>query len=190
MGRGKLIVVEGLDNVGKTTFVQYFLKQNPLVIPRKFPSESIAETMNSIKYADINWDLFHDLFHKDLQDGINDIEKFLASGISVICDRYIYSHFVYERLRCNMAEDDVGCFFETPVKPDIIIYLRPKFPERLQVNNEGKDNLEYGIDYVKGQKEFDRIFAKTDNVVIIPALEWNTNDEAIKSFHLILGVFV
>ncbi|MDR4491339.1 MAG: hypothetical protein R2685_10635 [Candidatus Nitrosocosmicus sp.] len=187
MPRGKLIVVEGLDNVGKTTFIQYFLKKNPLVIHRKFPSRHVADTMNQIKYADINWNMFHDLFHNDLQRGIHEIEQTLASGASVVCDRYVYSHWVYEYLRGNK----IPCDFVLVPNPDVIIYLRP---ERLKdIPNEDKDNLELGIDYEKGQERFDKLFIKKPefrNVITIPALEWNTNDLAMQALQTILGVFV
>lgn len=181
---GKLIVVEGLDNVGKTTFVKHFLKQNPLVVSRKFPSKHTADVINTMIYKDIDWEHIHNVFHKDLQDGMNQIQMTLAGGASVICDRYVYSHFVYEGLRENI----VNCEFSPLIRPDVILYLRPKFPDKLKGNN--KDNLETDIDYVKGQELFDKVLKDQENVVIVPALEWNTNDEAMKALHLLLGVFV
>lgn len=185
MGRGTLIVVEGLDNVGKTTFIDYFCKQNPLVSRRKFPSKAVSDIMNQRKFLEIDWNEFHDMFHNDLQLGIYSIEKELEAGISVICDRYYYSHWVYENLRRN--EEHI-CIFYTPIKPDIIIYLRPDNPELL--SNTDKDNLEKGIDYVKGQAEFDKLFGKRYDVVTVSALKPDTNSRAAENIASVLGVFL
>lgn len=180
---GKFIVVEGLDNVGKTTFVQYFLKQNPLVISRKFPSKHTAEVINSMIYKNIDWKHIHSIFHSNLQDGMAQIQTTLAGGDSVVCDRYVYSHFVYEALRGN----NELCRFDPFVKPDVIIYLRPKYPQKLKSKD---DNLERDIDFIKGQKIYDEILKDEPNVVIVPALQPDTNDEAMKALQMILGDFV
>ena len=113
--------------------------------------------------------------------------EILESGVSVICDRFYHSHWVYENLR--YGEERICLFHTGKLHPDVVLYLRPKYIQRLQ-QQEGKDNLEFGIDYEKGQKEFDRILHQEKNLLTIPALEWNTNDEAMKALNLILGVYV
>lgn len=187
LAQGLFIVVEGLDNVGKTTFIDYFCKQNPLVSRRKFPSKAVSEVMNRIQFQDINWKNFHDMFHKDLEIGINTITEELQAGISVICDRYIYSHWAYENLRRNGKSYD--CEFLRYPMPDIIVYLRPNDINLIQ--KADKDNLEAGIDYEEGQKEFDRILKPwSDRVLTIPALQPDTNDNAVAAIVKKHGVFL
>lgn len=185
MGRGKLIVVEGLDNGGKSTFVEYFVKLNPLVIPKKFPSKSVGEIMNQIKYADINWKIFHDLFHTDIQNQMKQIDELLEQGFTVICDRYCYSHWVYEELRSDKRAD---CMFYNSNIPDVIIYLRP---DNLEVLDKNKDNLESGIDYVRGQELFDEMFDSVNiEVITVPALKPDTNDKIMEKLSELFGSFI
>jgi thymidylate kinase len=183
--RGSFIVVEGLDNVGKTTFIDYFCKQNPLVSRRKFPSKHVSEMMNRIQFSKIDWNEFHDMFHDDLQIGIDSIQEELKAGISVICDRFYYSHWVYENLRRN---EEYICLFHIPIQPDVIVYLRPDNPEML--DNTDKDNLERGLDYVRGQAEYDKMFSKRQDVITVTALRPETNYETATAIVDQLGVFL
>ena len=105
--RGRFIVFEGIDGAGKTTQIELLEKklqdEGRRVYRTAEPTESVtggllrdALSGNSKRTACEMAALFtlDRIFHN--VNPINGIEKMLADGIDVICDRYYYSSMAYQ----------------------------------------------------------------------------------------------
>src|SRR3954452_21544327 len=97
--RGRMIVFEGGDNVGKTTqsrLLHYCLPNSCLFrypnrttpIGRVLDSYLSGELKSSIRAINL-------LFLANLWEIIDDVNKRLEEGKTVIMDRYIASHFAF-----------------------------------------------------------------------------------------------
>lgn len=161
--RGKLIITEGLDGVGKTTSIQHFIQKYPYFVYKKLPSKHAYDLIPQIKPKDM-----HDVFHTDIVTMTDQITKYLEQGIDIILDRYIYSHFVYEKITTG-----IECKFDKVLNADLIIYFRPDDISQLPK----RDVMENRMDYSKGQQEFDKIFNKMNNVLTVQALQWDVDDK-------------
>src|SRR5690349_3903047 len=105
---GLLIVVEGGDNYGKTTFVNAYMEKYPLTMRFKLPT---PEIYSLIQQCPPN--MWHDIFHENIESTSKQIAKCLGDGMNVIVDRYIYSHFVYESLTSKKT-----CEFKYNLNPN------------------------------------------------------------------------
>lgn len=156
--RGLFIVIEGMDNVGKTTFVEAYMKKYPLTERIKLPTPEIYSLIQQVPK-----DMWHDIFHENIESVIKTIAQFLNDGSNVICDRYIYSHFVYEAMTSKK-----NCVFKNNLNPNAIVYFAHANAKSLPK----KDVMEKQVDYVQGQRMFERIFKKLYiPVVTVPALQ-------------------
>lgn len=147
MSRGLFIVVEGMDNVGKSTFVKEYCERFPLTQKVKLPT---PEVYSYIKLAPK--EEWHNVFHKNIDSVSKEINKMLNAGMNVIADRYIYSHFVYEAMTSGTI-----CSFYLDITPNAIVYLRHSDPKSLPK----KDMMEHEVDYELGQKYFEKLFRKS-----------------------------
>src|SRR5688500_13050580 len=150
--RGLFIVIEGMDNVGKTTFVENYLQKYPLTQRVKLPTPEIYSLIEQCSP-----DQWHDIFHENIESASKKINEYLNNGLNVICDRYIYSHFVYEALTSTII-----CQFKFDLKPDAIVYFVHNDPKRLPK----KDTMEKIVDYEEGQRLFERMFRRVSVPVV------------------------
>ena len=104
--RGKFIVFEGLDGSGKTTqmkLLSKFLesKGQPCYSTHEPTDSPFGGLLKSCLTGRIDTDerAIAALFAADRLDhvtnGVNGIEKKLAEGVNVFCDRYYFSSFAY-----------------------------------------------------------------------------------------------
>lgn len=134
-GRGRLIVLEGLDGAGKTTHIG-LLKEKLIKDGRR-----VFSTAEPTGYATggLIRDALGGLHKRDaselaalfLADRVahntnkkDGIIGFLESGVDVICDRYYYSSLAYQGIDSDIAwvaDMNVNCPMIT--KPDICIFL-------------------------------------------------------------------
>lgn len=158
MTRGLFIVVEGMDNVGKTTFVDAFVKKYPLTHRIKLPTPEIYSLIKEVPS-----DMWHDIFHENIERTIKNIGYYVNNNSNVICDRYIYSHFVYEAMTSKK-----NCIFKNNLNPNAIVYFAHANAKSLPK----KDIMEKQVDYAQGQKRFERLFKKLYiPCVTVPALQ-------------------
>ena len=130
MNRGLLIVLEGIDQCGKTT-VSKLLKNkleelNLKTIIQTFPDKStlIGNVINS--YLQGNTKLSpqesHLLYSLNRHEKKNFMEEKLYNGYNIICDRYIFSGIAY-----SLANGlDYNFCLNTEqylIKPDLIFYF-------------------------------------------------------------------
>lgn len=154
------IVVEGCDNVGKTTFVNEFVKQFPDFTRMKLPTAAVYSVIKTLPPP-----THHDHFHADIVMAMNEIRKSLADGVNIILDRYVYSHYVYEALTSKQM-----CTFDQIVQPNAILYLRANDVSTLSK----EDNIERFVDYSQIQNLFDQVFKGCRNVITVQALKEET----------------
>ncbi|KAF7561008.1 hypothetical protein G7046_g3144 [Stylonectria norvegica] len=107
--RGALVAVEGLDRSGKTTQVklleQRFVEEGRPVKVMRFPDRStpIGQLIDSYLKSDTEMEdhAIHLLFTANRWEAVNQIQALLASGTTVICDRYYLSGIVYSAAKKN-----------------------------------------------------------------------------------------
>lgn len=132
--RGAFIVIEGLDGSGKgTQFArcQTLLEQYGRLYTTAEPTASAVGGMLRDVLGGITKKNAYEQAALFLADRIshctneaNGIEKYLSSGINVLCDRYYYSTFAYQGTSCDMnwlINAHYGC--EGIIKPDLCIFL-------------------------------------------------------------------
>ncbi|AJR54998.1 Cdc8p [Saccharomyces cerevisiae YJM1478] len=131
MGRGKLILIEGLDRTGKTTQCNILYKKlQPNCKLLKFPERSTRTgglineylTDDSFQLSD---QAIHLLFSANRWEIVDKIKKDLLEGKNIVMDRYVYSGVAYSAAKGTNGMDldwclqpDVGL-----LKPDLTLFL-------------------------------------------------------------------
>lgn len=174
MTRGLFIVIEGMDNAGKTTFVNAYVDKYPLTQRIKLPTPEIFSLMERCPKE--QW---HDIFHENIVSVMKTIIEYLNNGINVICDRYIYSHFVYEAMTSKET-----CVFKDCLNPDVIVYFKHSNTNKLPK----KDFMERSVNVEQGQQLFDELFKKSSiPVVHVAALKTNSSQIAFTYLEELFG---
>nr|AAA34486.1 CDC8 gene [Saccharomyces cerevisiae] len=131
MGRGKLILIEGLDRTGKTTQCNILYKKlQPNCKLLKFPERStrIGGLINEYLTDDtfqLSDQAIHLLFSANRWEIVDKIKKDLLEGKNIVMDRYVYSGVAYSAAKGTNGMDldwclqpDVGL-----LKPDLTLFL-------------------------------------------------------------------
>ncbi|CAI4551372.1 CPA_1a_G0030560.mRNA.1.CDS.1 [Saccharomyces cerevisiae] len=131
MGRGKLILIEGLDRTGKTTQCNILYKKlQPNCKLLKFPERStrIGGLINEYLTDDsfqLSDQAIHLLFSANRWEIVGKIKKDLLEGKNIVMDRYVYSGVAYSAAKGTNGMDldwclqpDVGL-----LKPDLTLFL-------------------------------------------------------------------
>lgn len=130
MNRGLLIVLEGIDQCGKTTVSKLLknklLSLNLKTIIQTFPdkSTSIGNVINSYLQGNIKLSPqeSHLLYSINRHEKKNFMEEKLYNNYNIICDRYIFSGIAY-----SLANGlDYNFCLNTEqylIKPDLIFYF-------------------------------------------------------------------
>lgn len=135
MERGRFIVFEGIDGAGKTTQIELLTNhlrgQGRTVYRTAEPTESVSGGLLRDALSGISkrtpcelaaMFVLDRIFHN--VNPVNGIQKMLADGVDVICDRYYYSSLAYQGSqtdaewvrRMNLDCPEIG-------RPDICIFL-------------------------------------------------------------------
>ena len=143
MIRGHFIVLEGIDGSGTTTqasllaarFAEAKLPALVTAEPSSGPIGAIIRqilsgrmVLQSIQgLVSPSWKSMSLLFAADRQDHIEaEIAPNLEDGVSVICDRYVYSSVIYQSV--SSENEDAEAWIRTinkhAVKPDLVLYCK------------------------------------------------------------------
>ncbi|KAI5461752.1 thymidylate kinase-domain-containing protein, partial [Mariannaea sp. PMI_226] len=109
VARGAFIVLEGLDRSGKTTQVklleQRFVEEGKPVKVMRFPDRStpIGQMIDAYLKSSVDMEdhVIHLLFSANRWEAVNQIQKLLAAGTTILCDRYYHSGIVYSAAKQN-----------------------------------------------------------------------------------------
>ena len=133
--RGRFIVFEGIDGAGKTTQIELLAKRLQQEGRRVFrtaePTESVSGGLLRDALSGISKRtptelaalfVLDRIFHNT--NPVNGIEKMLADGLDVICDRYYYSSLAYQGSETNEAwVRDMNLNCPDIRRPDVCIFL-------------------------------------------------------------------
>ena len=133
--RGRFIVFEGIDGAGKTTQIELLTKhlqsKGHRVYRTAEPTESVSGGLLRDALSGVSkrtacemaaMFVLDRIFHNT--NPINGIEKMLADGVDVICDRYYYSSLAYQGSETDAAwvrEMNLNC--PEIRRPDLCIFL-------------------------------------------------------------------
>ncbi|KAJ0160473.1 Thymidylate kinase [Colletotrichum tanaceti] len=131
--RGAFIVLEGLDRSGKTTQVklleQRFVELGKKVKVMRFPDRTtpIGQMIDAYLKSSVEMEdhVIHLLFSANRWEAVKNIQALLASGTTVICDRYYHSGIVYSAAKQNprltlhwARQPELGL-----PRPDLVFFL-------------------------------------------------------------------
>lgn len=157
---GRLIVIEGADGCGKTTqarlLAEYLREKGRNVILVREPGgtaigEEIRKVLLNPQHHAMSAPTELLLFMACRSQLTSEVVKpALASGATVVCDRYLLSSVVYQGYARKLGVDivnTIGAFATEDIKPDIQIVLditlanalkrRSAIPDRLEGISEG-----------------------------------------------------
>lgn len=186
-GRGRFIVFEGIDGAGKTTQIELLEKSlqesGRRVYRTAEPTESVTggllrDALGGItkRTACEMAALFtlDRIFHN--VNPVNGIEKMLADGVDVICDRYYYSSLAYQGSETDEAwVREINLHCPEIRTPDACIFL-DLTPEqsmaRINGNRVTHEIYENTERLTKVRAQFYRVFEAlkdTDRIYIVNA---------------------
>ena len=185
--RGKFIVFEGIDGAGKTTQINllanYLREQGRAVYCTAEPTESVSggllrdalsgATRRTICEMAAMF-VFDRINHN--VNPVNGIQKMLADGFDVICDRYYYSSLAYQGSGTDpewVGNMNLNC--PEIMRPDVCIFL-DLTPEqsmaRINRNRATQEIYENEEKLTQVRNQFYRVFEDLkdrDNIQVVNA---------------------
>jgi dTMP kinase len=145
--RGRFIVFEGVDGSGKSTQARLLYERlqgldrkspYPLGLlianPSKGPiGQMVREYLLGIKETE-DWKALACLFAADMRDRMPTVERSLAAGVDVVCDRHTLSTLVYQGAMARTPEEEawVARLHDGVRKPDVTFILHLNVAEALR----------------------------------------------------------
>lgn len=152
--KGKFIVIEGMDSIGKTTLINNIMKRYKNLIYTREPGgntivgENIRKMLldnnnnNMEEYTELL------LLCADRNQHIEEIIiPTLDSGVNILADRYYYSTLIYQSNILNQLNNDyINMLFGNIVVPDLVVslYVKDKNVKNIKdvVNAKEMDRIE------------------------------------------------
>lgn len=185
--RGRFIVFEGIDGAGKTTQIELLekqlQKQGRRVYRTAEPTESVTGGLLRDALSGVSGRtacemaalftidrIFHNV------NPVNGIEKMLADGVDVICDRYYYSSMAYQGSETDeewVSRMNLDC--PEIRRPDVCIFLDltpEQSMERITRNRVTQEIYETADRLTRVRNQFYRVFDRlqdTDLICIVNA---------------------
>lgn len=174
--KGKLIVIEGTDGVGRSTQLEELkkwleVKGYGVVTTGWTRSPLMGQAINEAKEGHtLNVNTFSLMYAADFADRLeHEIIPALQSGFIVLADRYIYTAFARSVVR-GADRQWIRKVFGFALEPDAIFYLRVKIEDLIprvinsntlhkhyweEESGEGMDYWESGMDLRLGEDFYD-----------------------------------
>ena len=162
--RGRLIVIEGADGVGRSTQVSLlkpWLESNGHAVldtgmtRSALAGKGIKQAKAGITLGPVSLTLF---YATDFADRLeNQMIPALRAGFIVLTDRYIYSLMARAIVR-GLNREWIKSFYGLALKPDAIFYLRTNLHDlipRVMTSPTGFDYWESGMDMHLGEDLFE-----------------------------------
>jgi dTMP kinase len=186
--KGKLIVIEGTDGVGRSTHIgllkQWLENNGHAVLDTGMTRSALAG--DGVKAAKeghtLGWITMSLFYATDFADRLeNEMIPALRAGFIVLTDRYIFSPMARALVR-GAERDWIKQVYEFALKPDLVLYLRVNMEDLITrvIQNSGFNYWEAGMDLHLGEdmyesfveyqtrllREFDNMTADYDFQVI------------------------
>jgi dTMP kinase len=161
--KGKLIVIEGTDGVGRTTQVErlrnWLEVQGHGVVETGWTRSELMSNliMLATEGNTLTRDTFGLLYATDMADRLeNQIIPALRSGFIVLSDRYVYTAFARHTVRGGSREW-IQSVYGYALLPDIVLYLQTDVQSlvRRVIISKGMDYWESGMDMHLGADLYD-----------------------------------
>ncbi|HKP86232.1 MAG TPA: thymidylate kinase [Blastocatellia bacterium] len=162
--RGRLIVIEGADGVGRSTQVSMlkpWLESNGHAVldtgmtRSALAGKGIKQAKAGITLGPVSLTLF---YATDFADRLeNQMIPALRAGFIVLTDRYIYSLMARAIVR-GLNREWIKSFYGLALKPDAIFYMRTSVADlipRVMASPTGFDYWESGMDMHLGDDLFE-----------------------------------
>lgn len=178
--KGKMIVLEGTDGVGRSTHVsllkQWLENNGHAVLDTGMTRSALAgKRLRQAKEGHTLGGITMSLFYTtDFADRLeNEMIPALRAGFVVLTDRYIYSQMARSIVR-GADPEWIGNVFSFALKPDAVFYLRLNIDDLVTrvIQTKGFDYWESGMDLHLGADRYDsfveyqrRLLAQFDNMV-------------------------
>jgi dTMP kinase len=185
--RGRFIVFEGIDGAGKTTQIELLAKrlreQGRAVYCTAEPTETVSggllrDALSGVSRRTVcemaAMFVFDRINHN--VNPVNGIQKMLAEGFDVICDRYYYSSLAYQGSGTDpewVGNMNLGC--PEIMRPDVCIFLDLTPEQSMARINRGRATQEIYENEEKltqVRNQFYRVFdqlRERDNIQIVDA---------------------
>ena len=171
--RGKLIVVEGADGVGRSTQI-WLLKQwletkgHPVLATRMTRSALAGKRLREAKKGTTLGRITMALFYAtDFADRlVHDVIPALRAGFVVLTDRYIYTLAARALVR-GIDPDWIREVYGFALKPDKVFYLRASVDDLVTrvLQKDGFDYWESGMDLNLGQDMYESFVAYQNRMI-------------------------
>ena len=185
--RGRFIVFEGIDGAGKTTQIELLAKhlraEGRSVYCTAEPTESVSGGLLRDALAGVTRRTVCEMAAMFVFDRINHnvnpvngIQKMLADGFDVICDRYYYSSMAYQGSGTDpewVSNMNLNC--PEIMRPDVCIFLDLTPEQSMARINRGRATQEIYENEEKltqVRNQFYRVFEQLrerDNIQIVDA---------------------
>jgi dTMP kinase len=161
--KGKLVVVEGTDGVGRSTHIellkQWLESKGHAVLDTGMTRSALAgKGLRAAKKGNtLGWITTSLFYATDFADRLeNEMIPALRAGFVVLTDRYIYSLMARSTIRGADPRWMKGVY-EFALKPDIIIYLRANIDDLVKrvAHTAGFNYWESGMDLHLGEDMYD-----------------------------------
>lgn len=161
--KGKLIVVEGTDGVGRSTHVgllkQWLENNGSAVLDTGMTRSALAgkDLKDAKEGHTLGWITMSLFYATDLADRLeNEMIPALRAGFVVVTDRYIYSAMARAIVRGADPEWMRGVY-DFALKPDVVIYLRANIDDLITrvIQTKGFNYWESGMDLHLGEDLYD-----------------------------------
>ncbi|MBR3893652.1 MAG: dTMP kinase [Clostridia bacterium] len=185
--RGRFIVFEGIDGAGKTTQIELLTsrltKDGRRVHRTAEPTESVSGGLLRDALSGVSRRspcemaalfVLDRIFHNT--NPVNGIEKMLADGIDVICDRYYYSSLAYQGSETDakwVQEMNLSC--PEIRRPDLCIFLDLTPEQSMERIASGRVTVEIYENLDRLTRVRDRFYsvfetlADTDRICVVNA---------------------
>jgi dTMP kinase len=161
--KGKLIVLEGTDGVGRSTHIgllkQWLENNGHAVLDTGMTRSALAgEGLKAAKTGHtLGWLTMTLFYATDFADRLeNEMVPALRAGFIVLTDRYIFSQMARALLR-GADREWVKRVFDFALKPDLVLYLRVGVDELITrvIQHTGFNYWESGMDLHLGEDMYE-----------------------------------
>jgi len=153
MEKKRLVIIEGINKAGKTTYIKENFKSEPVIkLPCLFLKDNVRDLMN-----DENAPIYVPLL---IAEHIAVLEILLRreNNESVVLDRSFISFFVYQNMYINFENDNIKYLLylieRLKKEYDIKVFLFLNKKTKTVDENDEIEKMEYGnLEYYKNQFE-------------------------------------